>query len=183
MAVESKTKNIGWQAADFDLPASQGGRTKLSDFTDKLGLLVLFSCNHCPYAKAAWPLVLDLHEKFGGKIAFVAVNPNDEKTYPEDSFEVMKEKVKEWNITFPYLHDEFQVVAKAYKAQCTPDPYLFKNNFGKFKLYYHGRINDNWQEPEKVKEKNLEQAIEALLEGSPASQYQPPSIGCSIKWK
>ena len=183
MAIESKTKPIGWEAPDFSLPATDGGNISSKDFSDKKGLLVAFTCNHCPYAKASWPLLIEFHNKFGSDIGFVGINPNDEATYPEDSFEEMKKRVPEWGISFPYLRDESQEIARAYNAQCTPDIFLFQNDSGKFKLYYHGRINDNWQKPDEVKEKNLEEALSRLTSGQDPPEVQPPSMGCSIKWK
>lgn len=182
MAVFSEQVPIGWEAKDFRLKDTDEKLYSPSDFKGKKGLLIIFSCNHCPYAKASWPLLIDLFNKFRDNIGFLAINPNDEITYPDDSFEAMKEKKVEWGITFPYLRDESQEVAKAYKAVCTPDPYLFKNDEGIWKLFYHGRINDNWQEPDQVKEKNLEDAFNLLLKGQDPPQTQPPSMGCSIKW-
>lgn len=179
----SEKLTTGWQAPDFRLKDTEEKLRSLSQFTDKEGLLVVFTCNHCPYAKAAWPVIIELYHRYKDRISFVAINPNDERQYPEDSFEQMKKKKKDWRIPFPYLQDETQVVAKLYHAQCTPDPYLFKNEAGDFKLFYHGRINDNWQNPTNVKEKNLEEAIEFLLQNQSAPANQPPSMGCSIKWK
>lgn len=181
MAVESTTTSVGTRAPDFELPGTDGKTYSLDSFKEAKGLVVVFSCNHCPYARAAWPLLIELADRYRDKgIAFVAINPNDEEAYPEDSFEQMRKKVPEWGINMPYLRDESQEVARAYDAQCTPDIYLFDSGR---KLYYRGRINDNWQEPEKVTEHNLDDAIEALLRGDPPPDRQPPSMGCSIKWK
>lgn len=174
---------LNWEAPNFELLNTEGEKISLKNFQDKKGLLVVFTCNHCPYAKAAWPLTIELHQKFSNDIGFVAINPNDENTHPEDSFEVMKEKKIEWNIPFDYLRDETQEVARQYKAQCTPDIYLFKNENDTFKLFYHGRINDNWQDPSAVQERNLEDAMSALSKGKEPPQNQLPSMGCSIKWK
>ena len=113
----------------------------------------------------------------------VAINPNDADTYTDDSFANMRKLVEEMNLSFPYLHDETQEIAKEYKAQCTPDLYLFKNEGGRFKLWYHGRITDDWQNPEKVKERNLEDAMLRLANDERKPENQPPSMGCSIKWK
>jgi len=180
MAVPSLALPIGTKAVDFVLPGTDGKTYSLSDFAAARALVVVFSCNHCPYAKAAWPLLVKLADEYKDKgIAFVAINPNDEKQYPEDSFEVMKAKVSEWGINFPYLRDQSQEIARAFQAQCTPDIYVF--DF-KRELYYHGRINDNWQEPEKVKKEELREALDRLLDGKKSSEVQNPSIGCSIKW-
>ena len=181
MAAESSSVELGEKIKDFDLLATDGKNYSPSSFKDAQGLVIVFTCNHCPYAQAAWPLLIKLAEEFEDKsVAFVGLNPNDENSYPEDSFEVMKEKVSEWGINFPYLRDESQEVAKAYGAVCTPDIFVYDKNR---ELYYHGRINDNWQEPEKVTKEELKAALINLTEGKPAPTNQKPSIGCSIKWK
>lgn len=172
-----------WEAPDLDLKGTDDKSYSLNDFTDKKGLLVIFTCNHCPYAKAAWPVTIDLYKKFGEKIAFVAINPNDATLYPEDSFDEMKKKAEEWGIPFPYLRDETQKVTENYQAQCTPDIYLFKNENEKFTLFYHGCINDNWQNPDEAQEENLKDALDSLVQDQPVPEPQPPSMGCSIKWK
>lgn len=181
MLLESSKTPVGWQAPDFHLPATDGKTYSLSSFKKKKGIVVVFTCNHCPYAQAAWPLLIELAAKYKKKgIAFVAINPNDEKAYPEDSFAEIKKRVFDWKINFPYLQDKTQEVARAYNAQCTPDIYLLNKNK---KLYYRGRINDNWQDPEEAQEHNLEDAIDSLLAGHPPPKNQPPSMGCSIKWR
>lgn len=173
-----------WEAPEFELPGTDGKTYSLSDFSNSKGLVVVFTCNHCPYAKAAWPHFIALADEYKEqKIALVGINPNDEVNYPEDSFEQMKQRVQDWGINFPYLRDESQEVAKAYDAQCTPDVYLFKSKDNKFVLYYRGRITDNWQEPEKAEKQDLRDAIESLLANSPPPTDQIPSMGCSIKWK
>jgi len=181
--VESVVLPLGWEAVDFKLKGVDEKEYSLSDFKDKKGLLLVFTCNHCPYAQAAWPLLVGLYKKFGGEVGLVGINANDPINYPDDSFEKMKELVKEYGVEFPYLVDESQEVARKYKAQCTPDPYLFRNENGVFKLFYHGRINDNWQKQEKVKEKSLEEAISKVVKGEEGPERQMPSMGCSIKWK
>ena len=170
-----------YEAPDFNLPGVDGKNYSLKDFKGKKGLVIVFTCNHCPYAQASWPLLMELALEYSEKdIAFVAINPNDEKMYPDDSFEKMKEKAVEWRLNFPYLQDKNQQAAKNYQAQCTPDIYVFdKDN----KLYYHGRINDNWQNPDEVTNEDLREALDSLLAGNPPPENQFPSMGCSIKWK
>src|SRR3989344_1796806 len=181
MAVESFSIPVGSNIIHFDLPATDGKNYSSESFKDAKVLVVVFSCNHCPYAKAAWPLLIKLADDFKEKnVAFVAINPNDEKQYPEDSFSEMKKRVTDWKINFPYLRDETQEVAKAYKAACTPDVFVYDKDR---KLYYHGRINDNWQNPDEVKSEDLKDAINNLISGSPPPQPQNPSLGCLIKWK
>lgn len=180
MTVSSLKLPLSTKAPDFNLPATDGKNYSLGSLADARAIVVIFTCNHCPYAKAAWPLLIKLADEYKDKeVVFVGINPNDENQYPEDSFEVMKQKVGEWGINFPYLRDENQEVVRAYKAQCTPDIYVFD---GKRKLYYHGRINDNWQNPDQVTREELKEALEDLLSGNPPPKIQHPSLGCSIKW-
>ncbi|MDX9702120.1 MAG: thioredoxin family protein [Candidatus Auribacterota bacterium] len=177
---ESKSIEIGTPIVDFNLKGTDGNHYTPASFADKDVVVLVVTCNHCPYSKAAWPLLIDLQNKFNDKgVQFVAINPNDEKGYPEDSFDNMKVYVEKYGINFPYLRDETQETARALKAVCTPDIYVYD---GKRNLYYHGRINNNWQNPDKVTERNLEDALNGLLKGDPPPQDQPPSIGCSIKW-
>lgn len=182
MAVESSTTiPLGTPMIPFNLPSVDGKNYSPESFVDVKMLVVFFTCNHCPYAQAAWPLMIDLHNKFKDQsVAFVAINPNDETQYPEDDFATMKVKAKEWGIPFPYLRDESQEIARKYDARCTPDIYVYDQGR---KLAYRGRINDNWQEPSKVTRHDLRDAIEAILNGTKPSQPQFPSMGCSIKWK
>jgi len=116
----------GWEAAEFSLPTPTGKELSLKDFIDKKGTLIIFTCNHCPYAQAAWPTLIELDEKFKENINFVAINPNDDTVYPEDSLEGMKDAIKDLGIPFPYLRDEEQEIAKAYDAQCTPEKKISK---------------------------------------------------------
>ena len=194
MAQSASTSiKLGTQSPDFNLPATDGNKYTLGSFSNSSGLVIIFTCNHCPYAKAAWPILIKLANMFqDNKISFIGINPNDEIQYPEDSFEVMKEKMSTWSINFPYLRDEDQSVAKDFGAVCTPDIFVFDSNQ---KLYYHGRINDTWppvnkvdgkwetNEPDKNTKNELEDALNLLLDGKKAPNDQKPSIGCSIKWK
>src|SRR3989344_3755229 len=169
---QSQNEEIGSSAPDFNLPSTDGQNYSLASFKDARALVIVFTCNHCPYAKAAWPLLIKLADEFKNKgIAFVAINPNDETQYSEDSFEMMKKRVKDWQINFPYLRDETQEAARAYGAVCTPDVYVYDQNR---KLYYHGHINDNWQEPEKVTKEELKEALESLLADQPPPKNQHP---------
>ena len=181
MAVESQKVTLGTPAFDFNLPSTDGKTYSLGSFADAKTLVVAFTCKHCPYAQAAWPLLISLAAEFKNQgVAFVGINPNDEITYPEDSFENMKERVPQWGINFPYLRDESQEVARAYGAVCTPDIYVYDANR---RLYYHGRINDNWQNPQKVEKEELKEALEGVLAKNLPPPVQHPSLGCSIKWK
>ncbi len=166
---------------DFSLPGIDGKTYTLADFSDKKILVVIFMCNHCPYVQACWGRLIALQNEFGGRgVQLIGVNANDETNYPDDGFEIMKEFAKKRGHNFPYLRDESQKVAKAYGAICTPDIFAYDE---KRQLAYHGRIDDNWQEPTKVTKRELAEALEALLRGEKPNQNQKPSMGCSIKWK
>jgi len=181
MAVESLKLPLNTEIPHFVLKDPYGKEYSVDDLFGSKGLVVIFTCNHCPYAQAVWPRTIELYHKVKDKgINFVAINPNaPNKNYPEDSVEKMKEYINLLNIPFPYLVDETQEVAKKFKAQCTPDIYLYNEQR---KLVYHGRFDDNWKDPSQVKSKDLEKAIFNLLEGKEIDPNQWPSIGCSIKW-
>jgi len=179
--VESIKIQLGTKMASFELKDAHGKAFKSSDLYGEKGLLVAFTCNHCPYAQAVWPRVIELalySKKIGVKT--VGINPNIHPGYPEDAPDEMVKKEKEWGIQFPYLVDETQNTARAFQAQCTPDLYLFNANQ---ELVYHGRLDDNWKEPKKVKKQELREGIENLAAGKPISEKQITSMGCSIKWR
>ncbi len=147
-------------------------------------LLVIFMCNHCPYVIAVQDRINQIAKDYADQgVAVVGINSNDAENYPEDSYEKMKQRAKEKNYAFSYLYDETQEVAKAYGAVCTPDPYLYENQDGKFLLRYHGRIDDSWKDESAVTSKDLRKAIEAVLKDDKIEFEQKPSMGCSIKWK
>ena len=145
------------------------------------GLLVVFTCNHCPYANAVWPRLIRLGQyAVSMKFGVVAINPNIHPDYPDDAPEKMIEKVEALKIPFLYLVDEKQTVARAFKAQCTPDVYLFDKEK---RLVYHGRIDDNWKDESAVTRHDLKDAIESMIAVHPVETKQYPSMGCSIKWR
>jgi peroxiredoxin len=179
--LESIEIPLGTKMPDFELKDPHGKIFKSDLLYAEKGLLVVFTCNHCPYANAVWPRLIKLarYAKDLG-INTVAINPNIHPDYPEDAPEKMIEKGVKLGIEFPYLVDETQQVAKAFKAQCTPDIYLFNKEH---KLVYHGRIDNNWQDESKVTKEELKDAIVNLSNNKPISQKQYPSMGCSIKWR
>mgnify|MGYP005867413499 CR=1 FL=1 len=171
---------IGDAAPDFNLPGVDGNNYSLSDFRDKKVLVVIFSCNHCPYVQAYEDRIIALQEEFKDKgVTFIAINSNDDKSYPEDSFENMIKRAKIKGYNLPYLRDESQDVARAYGATHTPHIFVFDE---KRRLSYTGKIDDNWREPGKVKERYLRDAIVALLEGREVRNPETYAIGCTIKW-
>lgn len=164
----------------FSLKDPEGVMHQSDQLQGENGLLIVVTCNHCPYAIAVWPRVLRLAKEIRAKgINTVAINPNIHPDFPADSPAAMQEKIIEWGIGFPYLVDEDQSVAKALAAQCTPDIYLYN---GDDELYYHGRIDDYWKDESKVTRRELLPAVESMIAGDDAPSVQHPTIGCSIKW-
>ena len=173
---------LGTTAPDFKLPDTNGKTVSLADFKGKPALLVLFICNHCPYVKHIRTGLAQLARDYQPKhVAIVGINSNDVANYPDDSPAKMKEEVKSAGYLFPYLYDETQAVAKAYRAACTPDIYLFDKNR---KLVYRGQFDGS--RPGNgipVTGKDLRAALDAMLAGNPVSSDQKASMGCNIKWK
>jgi peroxiredoxin len=181
MVAYSKGMAVGTQAPAFSLPATDGKTYSLDSFADASLLVVVFTCNHCPYAKAVEERLVQLQRDYEGRgVRLVAINPNDERAYPDDSFAAMKVRAQEKGFNFPYLRDESQSVARAYDAACTPDIFVF----GKPRtLIYNGRLDDNWQDPSKVTKNDLRTVLDAALAGRAPNIDAVPSMGCSIKWK
>ncbi len=173
---------LGAKAPDFALPDTEGRIVRLSDFDGAPALLVIFLCNHCPYVKHIADDLAEFAKEYQAKgVAIVGINSNDATSYPDDSPEKMREEVKLRGYTFPYLYDETQEVAKAYRAACTPDFFLFDKER---RLVYRGQYDDS--RPGNgipVTGKDLQAAIEAVLAGQPVPADQKPSLGCNIKWK
>jgi peroxiredoxin len=172
---------IGTHAPAFELPGTDGNTYHLKSFRDANILVMVFTCNHCPYAQASEQRLIDIQNDFAGKgVQLVLINPNDDTAYPDDSFEHMVQRAKERNYPFPYLRDETQKVAREYNAACTPDIYVFDKERA---LRYNGRIDDNWKEPDKVTRHELREVLDSIIEGREIPFEQKPSMGCSIKWK
>lgn len=179
--LESLKLPLGTPASDFNLQGIDDQNHHLHQYKNAKVLVIVFTCNHCPYAQAVWPRLIALQQKYGQQqVQFIAINANENPDYPDDSFEKMKEFAPKWGVNFPYLHDASQQVARAYQAQCTPDIYVFD---AERKLAYHGRVDDNWQEPAKVTKHELDDAISALLQGQKPSDVQHHAMGCSIKYR
>ena len=172
---------IGNPAPPFSLPGVDGATRSLDSFADAEILVVVFTCNHCPYAQACEDRLIAIQEDYRARgVQLVAINPNDDEKYPDDSFERMKERAEKRGFNFPYLRDQSQEVARAYDAACTPDIFVFDRDR---KLIYNGRIDDNWQQPERVTRRDLREVLDAALEGRAVDFEHVPSMGCSIKWK
>src|SRR5262245_47378237 len=173
---------IGTRAPDFRLPDTTGKVVSPADFKDAKGLLVMFLCNHCPYVKhIRSPLAAAVKKYQAQGIAAVGINSNDVIEYPEDGPEKMKVEVRQVGYTFPYLFDESQAVAKAYRATCTPDFFLFD---GRRDLYYRGQFDSGRPGNQKpVNGEDLAAAVEGPLAGKPPPARALPSPGCTIKCK
>jgi peroxiredoxin len=173
---------LGTTAPDFKLPDTNGKIVSPADFKDKAALLVIFMCNHCPYVVHIRAGLAQLARDYLPRgAAIVGINSNDVANYPDDSPAKMKAEVKTAGYLFPYLYDETQSAAKAYRAACTPDIYLFDKNR---KLVYRGQFDDSRPGNEiPVTGGDLRAALDAVLAGKPVSLNQKASLGCNIKWK
>lgn len=174
---------LGTAAPDFSLPDVVNGRTvSFGDFKNSPALLVMFICNHCPYVKHVQAGMTQMAKDFQARgVGVGAISSNDVKNYPDDSPEKMKEEAPRAGYTFPYLYDESQSVARAYRAACTPDFFLFD---AQRRLAYRGQMDDARRGNDlPVTGKSLRDAVEAVLAGKPVSSSQIPSLGCNIKWK
>ena len=178
--IQSASIQLGKTLEHFSLKDPEGNEIQSQSLVGKNGFLVAVMCNHCPYANAIWKRLVVVAE-FAKKldISTVAINPNIHPNYPEDSPAHMVDKIKEMDIFFPYLIDENQEVTKQMGAMCTPDLFLFD---AEQKLYYHGRLDDNWRDEKSVKEEELREAIMLLFSKQNPPEIQHPSMGCSIKW-
>jgi peroxiredoxin len=182
MAVQSTMPELGFEAPGFTLPDTTGKMVTRDQFRGKKGLLVIFLSNHCPYVKHIRSVLRDAAETYQKKgIGVVAIMSNNVVTHPEDSPARMAGEVANIGYTFPYVYDESQEVARAYRAACTPDFFLFDADFG---LFYRGQFDSSRpgnQTP--VTGGDLNAAVDALLAGDEPPKLQVPSIGCNIKWK
>ncbi len=182
VSVNSTMLPLGTRAPDFRLPDTKGKTVSLADFKNAPALLVVFMCNHCPYVKHIRGGLAQLARDYQSRgLAMVGVSSNDVVNYPQDSPAKMAEEARAAGHIFPYLYDESQEVAKAYRAACTPDIYLFDRER---RLVYRGQFDDSRPGNNiPVTGRDLREAIDAVLTGKPAPSNQKPSIGCNIKWK
>jgi peroxiredoxin len=173
---------LGTDAPDFSLADPQGRIYTRDKVKGSSGLLVMFICNHCPFVRHANQELVRIGRDYMQRgIGMVAINSNDYISYPDDSPAKMNVTARELGYPFPYVVDETQQVAKAYKAACTPDFFLFDENL---KLVYRGQLDDSRPGNDKaVDGKDLRAAMDAMLSGKPISENQTPSIGCNIKWR
>lgn len=173
---------LGTVAPDFRLPDTNGKIVALGDLKESRALVVMFICNHCPYVKHIRAGLAEFGCDMQRKgVSIVAMNANDAGKYPEDSPAKMKEEARAAGYVFPYLYDESQAVAKAYRAACTPDFFVFD---AQRKLVYRGQFDASRPGTgQPVTGADLRAAVDAVLSGKPVSEKQIPSIGCNIKWR
>lgn len=179
---KSQMLPLGTPAPDFQLPDFSGRFFSLSDFKDAPALLVMFICNHCPYVQHVRPTLAKLTNEYDRKgVASVGINSNDVARYAADSPAMMQEEARSAGYSFPYLVDESQAVAKAYRAACTPEFFLFDQQR---KLVYRGRLDGSSPGSNvPTTGEDLRRALDAVLAGRPVPAEQLPSMGCNIKWK
>ncbi len=176
-----KKIEIGLRAPDFSLPGVDGKDYSLNSFEDKKVVVVVFTCNHCPYAQAYEDRLISIQRDYAAKgVQLVAINANDEAGYPEDSFDNMVRRSKKKQFNFPYLRDESQRVARSYGAEYTPEAFVLN---AKQEVRYIGRVDDNWQHPDKAHSHDLRAAINAVLARKKVANPVTHAIGCTIKWK
>ncbi|GHA66541.1 thioredoxin family protein [Pontibacter akesuensis] len=176
---------VGDTARDFKLKNVDGKMLSMADYKDAKGFIVTFTCNSCPYAIAYEDRLIALHKKYAPKgYPVIAINPNDAKVSPKDSYEKMQVRAKEKNFPFPYVYDATQEITRAYGATRTPHLYVVqKQPDGSMKVAYIGTIDDNYKDAAKVEKKYAEEALNELVSGKAVSQPNTKAVGCTIKWK
>lgn len=182
MAASSTMLALGTPAPDFALPDASGAIHRLADSEGAPATLVVFLCNHCPYVKhLGHELGSATSEMIASGVAVYGICSNDASAYPADAPDHMATAAREYGFGFPYLYDESQEVAKAFRAACTPDFFLFDRDH---KLAYRGQFDASRpSNGEPITGRDLIAAVDAVLSGEPVPEPQVPSIGCSIKWK
>jgi thiol-disulfide isomerase/thioredoxin len=181
MAASSLMVPLGTPAHDFELPSFDGTTVKLADL-DGRALLVMFLCNHCPYVRHVERRLGEVVAEYAGRgVAAVAINSNDLDAYPEDGPDGMAEQVRRAGLGFPYLLDEAQQAAAAYRAMCTPDLFVYGPDR---LLAYRGAFDDSTpRNGQPVTGALLRDALDRVLDGQPVPEPHRPSMGCSLKWR
>ncbi len=180
----NKGYEIGDAATDFKLKNVDGKMVSLSDFKKAKGYIVIFSCNTCPYVVKYEDRMIALDKKYK-KLGYpvIAINPNDPEVQPKDGFEYMVQRAKEKGFTFPYVLDEGQKIYPQYGATRTPHVFILRKEKGKNIVKYIGAIDNNYDNPEDVTERYVEDAVDALLKGEEVKVSKTVAIGCTIKFK
>jgi peroxiredoxin len=174
------TLTIGTEAPQFDLPGVDGRNHTLDDYRDADVLVLIQSCNHCPYVQAWEGRMMDIQRDYADRrVRLVAISSNDADSYPEDSFEEMKKRAQKLGFNFDYLYDEDQSIARALGSERTPEVFVFDRDR---RLVYHGAIDDN-RDDRAVSQHYLREALDAVLEGREPSTRETPPVGCTVKWR
>ncbi len=183
--IKAQGYNIGDVVEDFELENIDQKMISLYNYDDATkGAIVIFTCNHCPYAKAYEERIIELDEIFRQQgYPVIAINPNDPDLVPEDSYEKMVERAKEKGFPFPYLYDETQEIYKVFGAKRTPHVYLLNKENNKFVVSYIGTIDNNYKDASQADQKYLANAVNALLQGEKPDPDYTKAIGCTIKDK
>ena len=175
---------VGDYATDFSLQNIDGKKVSLSQYKEAKGFIVVFTCNHCPYAKMYEDRIIELNNKYADKgYPVIAINPNDGDKQPEDSFENMQKRAKEKGFPFPYLHDASQEVTTTYGATRTPHVYLLNKDKKGYKVEYIGAIDNNHKDAAQADQKYVEDALNQMMAGKKPKTTSTKAVGCSIKWK
>ncbi len=175
---------IGDKVADFKLKNVDGKMVSMSDFRQAKGFVVIFTCNHCPYAVAYEDRIIALDKKYKTLgYPVIAINPNDPEAVPADSYDKMKERATEKGFTFPYLFDDGQKVYPVWGATRTPHVFVVQKQSKDLVVKYIGTLDNNWQEPESVTQTYLADAIDALIAGKTPNPETTKAVGCTIKVK
>jgi peroxiredoxin len=170
---------LGSLAPDFNLEGVDRKRYSLESFLKSTVLVVVFTCNHCPYSQAYEDRMVAIQRDYAGKgVQLVAINANDDKAYPEDAYPEMVKRAKQKGFNFPYLRDPDQKAAEVYGAVCTPHVFAFDRDR---KLRYKGRIDDS-RDPSGVKSHDLRNALDDMVAGGSVREAETRPFGCSIKW-
>lgn len=180
----AKGYKIGDVATDFSLKNIDGKMVSLKDFDKAKGFIVIFTCNHCPYAKKYEGRIVSLDKKYKSQgYPVIAINPNDPNVQPEDSYQKMIERAREKGFTFPYLVDEGQKIYPQYGATKTPHVFILQKENGKNIVKYIGAVDNNYEDPNDVSERYVEDAVNALVKNQPIKMSKTVAIGCTIKVK
>ncbi len=184
MLTEAQSIKPGEKAPAFSLKGVDGKTVSLSDYNKEKGVILIFSCNTCPYVVAYEDRIIELHNNFAPKgFPVVAINSNNPELSKGDSFEEMKKKARDKSFTLPYLFDEKQDIFPKYGATRTPEVFLLKNTGNGFEVVYTGTIDDNYKSAGEAKEKYVENAVKAVLKGISPEIPVTKAIGCGIKVK
>ncbi|WP_461629805.1 thioredoxin family protein [Labilibaculum euxinus] len=184
IGIQAQGYQIGDKAKDFKLKNVDGKQISLADYKDAKGFIVIFTCNHCPYAVAYEDRIIEIDKKYKEKgFPVIAINPNDPELYESDSFDNMIVRAKEKGFTFPYLMDETQDVFKRFGATKTPHVFILSNKSGEYTVEYIGAIDNNYKDASQVTSTYVEDAVDALLQNKKPETTSTKAIGCGIKTK